>query len=122
MAKVSDRSSSPGRSFSELLAHLLPRQAEAWEVSTSSALSKLWAGVDEEETPLLELLSAVELGQVGDFESLRSLVCAARLLVQAKLAGGAPVDTASQALAFYVLTLLDARAREKVNSCWQSEA
>ena len=59
---------------------------------------------------------------VSGFGSFHGLVCAARLLVQAQLAGGAPVEGASHALGFFVLSLLDARAREKVNSCWPSEA
>ncbi|CAK8991873.1 unnamed protein product [Durusdinium trenchii] len=117
----------PGLSFAELVEHQLQRQAEVWETSTSSGPSKLWAVGEEPEgdanstESLQEILNQVDLGPVGHFDSMKSLVAAARLLVQAKIAGGAPADSANGALALYVLTLLDAKARERINQKWQSE-
>ena len=114
----------PGRTFSELVEVQLQRQAEVWEPSAPGVVigsSKFWS-LTEEDTdteapmPLQELLSQVDLpGPIGDFDNMKSLVAAARLLVQAKIAGGAPADSAGGALAFYIMTLLDAKSREKVN-------
>ena len=51
---------------------------------------------------------------------MKSLVAAARLLVQAKIASGTPAESAAGALAFYVLNLLDAKSRQKVNDLSQA--
>lgn len=112
----------PGRSFSELVELQLARQAELWEPQGAQGVSKLWSGEGDAETglaplPLQDILSEVNLpGPIGDFDGMKSLVQAARLLVQAKIAAGAPAESATGALAFYVLTLLDAKSRERVNS------
>eukprot|EP00435_Cladocopium_sp_Y103_P009000 s2011_g2.t1 len=113
----------PGRTFSELVELQLTRQAELWEpATTGGGASKLWSGDEgdaetEAPLPLQDILSQVDLpGPIGDFDGMKSLVQAARLLVQAKIAAGAPAESATGALAFYVLTLLDAKCRERVNA------
>ncbi|CAJ1411095.1 unnamed protein product, partial [Effrenium voratum] len=103
----------PGRAFRALAASALPRQGEIWEPAPVSARvgGKMWFGEDVEqpEEPLQDILSKVDVGPVGEFGSMKSLVAAARLLVQAKIAGGSPAETAPGAFALFALTLLGAQ-------------
>ncbi|CAE6937961.1 CAF1-10 [Symbiodinium natans] len=119
----------PGRDFHALVAAALPRQAEVWEPmrTGSSTASKLWlsgedAEAEADEVPLHEVLSQAEVpGPVGDLPSMKGLVSAARLLTQAKVAGGASGEI-SDTFALSALSLLGGKALRELNeSCAKNE-